>query len=131
MKSYIKIYGPPLKEALKSLRKVAVDFPEVCVMDQTISATLGLEDIRATGSGAVVGQGQFDSPVSIMNYFDSNELSEERCDTIISKSGESIGEYDFYYEWFTKPTISQIEDLIVKIDEALTPTGVRYTITTK
>ncbi len=58
-------------------------------------------------------------------------ISEERCDTIISKSGESLGEYDFYYEWFQKPTVSQIEDLITQIDEALTPTGVKYTITTK
>jgi hypothetical protein len=66
----------------------------------------------------------------VMNYF-GGDISEERCDTIISKSGESLGEYDFYYEWFKKPTVAQIQELIEKIDEALTPTKVKYTITTK
>jgi hypothetical protein len=68
----------------------------------------------------------------VMSYFGGpDEISEERCGTIISKSGESVGEYDFYYEWFKKPNVTEIESLIEKIDEALTPLGVRYTITTK
>ena len=51
--------------------------------------------------------------------------------TIISKSGESLGEYDFFFEWFTKPTMSQVLGLITKIDEAMEKVGCRYSITTK
>ena len=32
MKSYIKIYGPPIVKAVKALETVAVDMPEVCIM---------------------------------------------------------------------------------------------------
>ncbi len=131
MKSYIKLYGPPINTALKTLRSVAVDLPEVCVMDTALEAELGFGSIVGPGgiSGAG-GQASLDSVQMVMSYF-GNEIPEERCDTIISKSGERLGEYDFYFEWFQKPTVAQIEDLISKIDEALTPTGVRYTITTK
>ncbi len=37
MKSYIKIYGPPLLKAIKRLETVAVGFPEVCIMDTVIA----------------------------------------------------------------------------------------------
>jgi hypothetical protein len=133
MKSYIKLYGPPLADALKALRKLAIDFPEVCVMDNALESSLGLGSIRGPGgiSGAG-GQGTLGSVELVINYFGGpDEISKERCNTIISKSGESVGEYDFYYEWFKKPTVVQIEELIGKIDEALAPTGVRYTITSK
>ncbi len=124
MKSYIKLYGPPLAEAIKALRKVAVDFPEVCVMDSGIEAAISAPKVSGVGSQ--------DSVSMVMDFFGGpEEISEERCETIISKSRESVGKYDFYYEWYKKPSISQIEDLIAKIDEALAPTGVRYTITTK
>ena len=127
MKSYIKLYGPPIAAAVKALRNLAIDFPEVCVMDSALEASLGLGSISSIG-----GQGSLDSVSMVMSYFGGpDEISEERCDTIISKSGESLGEFDFYYEWFQKPTISQIEDLILKIDEALGPVGVKYTITTR
>ncbi len=133
MKSYIKLYGPPIAEAIKALRSLAVDFPEICVMDYALEASLGLGSI--TGPGGIPGaggQGSLDSVSMVMSYFGGpDEISKERCDTIISKSGESVGTFDFYYEWFQKPTVSQIEDLIVKIDEALGPVRVRYTITTK
>jgi hypothetical protein len=126
MKSYIKLYGPPIFEAIKALRKVAIDFPEVCVMDSVIEASIGIGSIIAPES-----QGPLDSP-DIMTLFGGPEaITEERCNDIISKSGESIGKYDFYYDWFMNPTITQIETLIEKIDEALAPTGVKYTMTTK
>ena len=133
MKSYIKLYGPPITEAIKALRKVAVDFPEVCVMDSSIEASLGIGGI--VGPGGIPGsggQGALGSAEMVMTFFGGpDEISEERCDTIISKSGESVGKFDFYFEWFQKPSVSQIEDLIAKIDEALGSIGVRYTITTK
>jgi hypothetical protein len=134
MKSYIKLYGPPVGEALKALRKVAIDFPEVCIMDPVIGADLGVGTV--TGPGGIPGSGgqgrSHESVDMVMSYFGGpSEISEERCDSIISKSGESVGKYDFYFEWFKKPTVSQIEALIEKIDEALAPLGVRYTITSK
>lgn len=131
MKSYIKLYGPPIGEALKALRSLAIDFPEVCVMDTALEASFGLGSIAGPGGIAGAGgQASMDSVQMVMSYF-GDDISEERCDTIVSKSGESLGEHDFYYEWFQKPTVQQVEDLISKIDEALAPIGVRYTMTTK
>jgi hypothetical protein len=131
MKSYIKLYGPPILEAIKALRSVAVDFPEVCVMDSALEAELGLGSVSGPGgvSGAG-GQPALDSVQMVMNYF-GGDISEERCGTIISKSGEKVGKYDFYFEWFKKPSVGQVEQLIELIDEALEPIGVKYTITTK
>lgn len=130
MKSFIKVYGPPLFKALKALEKVAVDLPEVCIMDHTIAASVGLP-----GSGfddATTSDTTMDSMSGIMTFFGGpSAISEERCDSIISKSGESLGVYDFYYEWFKVPSMAEVNSLIEMIDEALAPIGVKYTITTK
>ena len=116
MKSYIKIYGPPTIKAIKKLQKIAVGMPEVCIMDTLISQGLPV----------------FETVEDTMGYFGgASEITVERCNNIISKSGESLGEYDFYYEWFTKPNMDQLNGLIEKIDEAMTPLGCKYTITTK
>ena len=114
MKSYIKIHGPPIVEALDALEKIAVDMPEVCIMslDFAVGPHMGAEPL--------------------MNYFGGpGVISEERCGNIISKSRESLGEYDFFFEWFKNPTKENLRMLMKKIDEALSDVGVRYTITTK
>jgi hypothetical protein len=120
--SYIKIYGPPVLKAIKELEKIAVDMPEVCIMD-TIMA--GIPDYSTA----------FSDPDYTSSYFSQSlgsvELEVERCGTIISKSGERLGEYDFFFEWFTEPTMEQLNELIEKIDAALTPLGCKYTITTE
>ena len=116
MRSSIKIYGPPVLKAIKALEKVAIDMPEVCIMDTIISQ-----------AGPT-----FDDVTGMVEYFGGpGEITVERCNKIISRSGESLGEYDFYFEWFTEPTMEQLNILIEKIDEALTPLGCKYTITTK
>ena len=116
-------------DAIKALRKVAIDTLEVCIMDSGIAAAINLPTL---GGGVSSGGGTLDSMEGIQTFFGGiGTLSEERCDTIISKSGESLGKFDFFYEWFQKPSVSEIEDLITKIDEALEGTGVRYTLTTK
>ena len=116
MKSYIKIYGPPILKAIKTLEKAAIDFPEVCIMDTTIAA----------------GGPMFDSPNRIADIFGGyNEITVERCDNIISKASESLGEYDFFFEWFVNPSADQMNDLIETIDTALKPLKCMYTITTK
>jgi hypothetical protein len=72
------------------------------------------------------------SEANIQTYFAlAGMLTTERCSNIISKSGETLGEYDFYFEWFTNPSMEQINDIVEKIDEALAPLGCKYTITTK
>jgi hypothetical protein len=129
MKSYVKIYGPPLLKALKALEKVAIDMPEVCIMDTTIQAAVGAPEIPGASFGAA--DISFDTPEGVMTFFGIDDIPEERCDTIISKSGETLGEYDFFFEWFTKPNMAQVEDLIKRIDEVLEPLGVKYTLTTK
>lgn len=130
MISYVKVYGPPLLPALKTLEKVAIGMPEVCIMDTTIAASIGVP--RVGMSVIEMGEPALDTPDGVLKFFGGEDtISKERCDTIISKSGESLGEYDFYFQWFTKPTMKQVEDLIGRIDEALAPLGVKYTITTK
>jgi hypothetical protein len=42
-----------------------------------------------------------------------------------------LGENDFFFEWFTEPNVDQLNEIITKIDEAMTKIGCRYSITTK
>jgi hypothetical protein len=119
--SFVKIYGPPVLKAVKALEKIAVGMPEVCIMD---SVMLGGGDI-----------GAFSNPDYVASYFHAPgvpaTIDVKRCKTIISKSGEKLGEHDFFFEWFTKPSMDQLNHLIERVDEALTPLGCKYTITTK
>jgi len=116
LRSFIKIYGPPILKGIKALEKIAIDMPEVCIMDTIIAQSL-------PPSGPLEDTTGYFMPLG--------EISVERCNKIISKSGEVLGEYDFFFEWFTKPTMEQLNELIAKIDEVLTSIGSRYTITTK
>ena len=51
--------------------------------------------------------------------------------SMIKQGRELLGEYDFAFEWIGVPSTEQIGKLVRKIDEALVPTGCRYTITTR
>jgi len=116
LKSYIKIYGPPILKAIEALQKAAIDTPEVCIMDTIISQDLP----------------RFDTMEGTMDYFGGiGDITIERCNNIISKSGETLGEYYFFFEWFADPNQDQLNDLIEKIDSVLAPLGCKYTITTK
>ncbi len=116
MKSYVRIYGPPLLKAIKALEKLAVNMPEVCIMDTMIESSMP----------------QFNAQEGVMNYFSTmGGIPEKRCGTIISKSSTKLGDYDFIFEWFKEPKMEQINMLIEQIDEILAPLGVQYTITTK
>jgi hypothetical protein len=116
VKSYIKIYGPPTMKAIRALEKVAIDTPEVCIMDTIIA----------------VQEPRFNTEEAVIDYFSPvGEITLERCNNIISKAGETLGEYDFFFEWFTGPSMDQLNDVIEKVDEALAPLGCKYTITTK
>ena len=116
MKSYIKIYGPPVLKSLRALQAIAIETPEVCIMD-----TVMAQELPKLGTAD-----------AIMDFFShAGEITVERCDNIISESGGALGEYDFFFEWFVEPSQDQLNDLIEKVDEALGPLGARYTITTK
>jgi len=119
--SFIKIYGPPVLKAIRELGKIAVDMPEVCIMDTVIAST--------TSDPMMYGTPEFSS--GYFSNFYQGDIEVERCSNIISKSGQKLGEYDFFFEWFTDPTMDQINNLLEKIDETLTPLGCKYTITTK
>lgn len=99
-------------EALKALEKVAEELPE-------IKATYSV--LRAVPTPVFPPI----PPVVV------REEVVERKVKSISKFGTLLGEYDFFFEWEKDPTMEQIQTLITKIDEALSPLGCRYTITTK
>jgi hypothetical protein len=122
MISYIKIYGPPVYKAIKELEKIAVDMPEVCIMDTIIEAS-GSPVEGYHSHGQDMEQQEFAA-----GFFSPFGITSERCSTIISQSGQSLGEYDFYFEWFKEPTADELNNLIQKIDETLEPLGCRYTI---
>ncbi len=105
MKSFVKVYGPPLLKAIKALEKVAIGLPEVCIWDTVIAYS----PLTSGGSS---------NDEYVRDYFGGvGEMPEKRCSTIISKSGESIGEYDFFFEWFKEPTMDELNNLIEKVDE--------------
>ncbi len=129
MRSYIKIYGPPILEAIKTLEKIAINMPEVCIMDYVIAHDISKSIAEELDFGKVSAEGG-----SVPGFFMQRTgvvLPVERCHSIISKHGQKLGEYDFFFEWFEKPEISQLNELIRKIDAALKPLGCLYTITTK
>jgi hypothetical protein len=118
MKSYIKIYGPPLVEAFRALEKIAAEMPEVLISSFFHPLTPASSSI--TSGDAIV-------------YFDTylKDVPEKRRTRLISKSGHTLGENDFYFEWAKDPRWKELETLISKIDKALAPLGCKYTITTK
>jgi hypothetical protein len=129
MRSYIKIYGPPILEAIKELEKLAVDMPEVCIMDCVIARDLSPQIAKELGGTRVQPLGG-----SVPGFFMQRAgvvVPVERCHNIISKHGQKLGEYDFFFEWYEEPETSQLNDLIRRIDDALKPLGCLYTITTK
>lgn len=125
MISYVKIIGPPLYEAIKTLESVAVDMPEVCIMNTAI-----LQSDFTWGAGMQMSEA---ARTWSSSYFSDlpREITRERCSTIISKSGEKLGEYDFFFEWFREPSMDEIKMLMKAIDEALAPLGCRYMLTSK
>ena len=135
MRSYIKLLGPPIIEGIKALEKVAIDVPEVCMMHRAFVKGLSphiARDIGLEPQSTRVRVPRYDS-TGLVEYFRSSGVyvTQERCESIISESGQALGEYDFFFEWHEKPNTSQLRDLIVKIDEALADVGCLYSVNTK
>ena len=120
MKTYIKIYGPPVLEAIQTLERVAVEvskeFPDITYYDTLGGIALPYRDFSTIAADIA------DLEASAIEGFRRKLLSD---------SGWTLGDHDFYFEWAAKPTFDQLKVLISKVDEALKPLGCRYTITTK
>ena len=129
MKSYLKIYGPPIIEAIVQLERIAVGMPKVCIWNTQILRDIPPNLARDIG-GRAVSSTRTDW---VKAYYGRRNvvISGERCQSIISSSGDSLGDYDFFYEWLEGPSTEQLKMLIEKIDDALEPLGCRYNLTTK
>jgi len=128
VRSYIKLYGPPILKAIGALDKIAVSMPGVCMMN-----TMIIRGIPASLAADLGGQAIILQRDAVRGYFEASGVSipVERCENIISKSGEMLGEYDFFFEWFKEASQAQLNELIEKIDDSLISLGCYYTITTR
>ncbi len=117
MKSYVKVYGPPLLRALDELQKVADEMPNIPFYYHYVLGRIPV------GKSTV-------APIS-QEWLGIGEKYTAKYKTAVSKSGHTLGNYDFFFEWEKDPDYEQMCDLIDKIDKALTPLGCKYTITTK
>jgi hypothetical protein len=118
MKSYIKIYGPPILKALDELEKVAGEMPGISFYYHYI---LGFIPVGRSAT-APFGEGE---PLGV------GEKYKAKSKSLVSKSGYTLGDYDFFFQWEKEPDGEQLRNLIEKIENALTPLGCKYTITTK
>jgi hypothetical protein len=137
MMTFIKIFGPPVLKAIRALELIAVSMPEVRIMDTIIvqglpkamSRDVGVSQTQRAGRGSL---GLYPGG-RVRRYFSSHDIAVpvERTRSIVSDAGESLGDYDFFFEWVQEPTMEQVFDLIERIDAALAPLGCWYKITTK
>ena len=121
VKSYVRIYGPPLLKAIKALESVAVDMSnktEVKFSHKCVPYPTRLQSDRNDWNA----------------YLKNMQKTYKDCyepEKIISDASMTLGDYDFVFEWTSKPSIIQIEDLIASVDSALADVGVMYTLTTE
>jgi hypothetical protein len=119
--SYVRIYGPPLLKAIRALEGVAVEMShktEVKFSHKCVPYPTRLQADRNDWN----------------TYLQNLQKTYTDCyepEKIISDASMTLGEYDFVFEWARKPSITQIEDLIEKVDKALGEVGVLYTLTTE
>jgi len=121
VRSYVKIYGPPILKATKALEVVAVDMSKAIDVKFSHSCVPYPTRMQST-------KNDWDQYIQNMKriYVDCYEPVR-----LISESHQLLGEYDFFFEWTEEPKMSQIEGLLEKIDVALEGMGCSYTLTTK
>jgi len=120
-RSYIKIYGPPILKAIRALEKVAVDYSKTMMIRHynMLTPIPPLEPLP-------MGSSAYDQVL-----LPEIEMPVEEKIKLISKASDTLGDYDFFFEWGKEPTKQEVMDLIAKIDEALADCGCRYSIVTK
>ncbi len=121
VKSYVRIYGPPLLKAIKALEGVAV--------------TMSTKTEVKFSHKCVPYPTRMQSDKNDWNaYLQNMKKTYKDCyepEKIISDASMTMGDYDFVFDWTSKPSITQIEDLIARVDAALEKVGVMYTLTTE
>jgi hypothetical protein len=121
VKSYVRIYGPPLLKAIRTLEGVAVDMSketEVKFSHKCVPYPTRMQSDKNDWN----------------SYLQNMQKTYKDCyepEKIISDASMTLGDYDFVFEWTSKPSIKQIENLITKVDAALAKVGVLYTLTTE
>ncbi|MFH1179023.1 MAG: hypothetical protein V1710_01550 [Candidatus Bathyarchaeota archaeon] len=121
VKSYVRIYGPPLLKAIKALEGVAVTMStktEVKFSHKCVPYPTRMQSDKNDWNAYLQNMKK--------TYTDCYEPEK-----IISDASMTMGDYDFVFDWTSKPTITQIEDLIARVDAALEKVGVMYTLTTE
>ena len=121
VRSFVKLYGPPLLRSIKALEGVAVDMSKAV-------------DVKFSNRCIPYPRARQADSSDWDSYLDNMKKMYVDCYQpvrLISKAQEMLGEYDFFFEWAEKPTVKQIEDLLGKIDDALEGKGSYYTITTR
>ena len=121
VKSYVRIYGPPLLKAIKTLEGIAVELSnktEVKFSHKCVPYPTRLQSDKNDWNA----------------YLQNMQKTYKDCyepEKILSDASMTLGDYDFVFEWTSKPSIVKIEDLIKNIDAALKDVGVMYTLTTE
>ena len=121
VKSYVRIYGPPLLKAIKTLEGIAVELSnktEVKFSHKCVPYPTRLQSDKNDWNA----------------YLQNMQKTYKDCyepEKILSDASMTLGDYDFVFEWTSKPSMAKIEDLIKKIDAALKDVGVMYTLTTE
>lgn len=120
-KTNVRIYGPPLMKAIKKLEGVAVEMSkavEVKFSHKCVPYPTRLQSDRTDWNTYLKNLSN--------TYTDCYEPQK-----IISDASMTMGDYDFIFEWTTKPRMKQVQGLIEKIDKALDKVGVYYSLITE
>jgi len=121
-RSYIKVYGPPLLKAIRALEKVAVEFSKTTTI-RHYNILTPIPSYLDIGPGGIATYATALLP--------EIEIPADEKVKLVSKASDTLGDYDFFFEWAKEPTKQEVLELIAKIDEALSDCGCRYTIITK
>jgi hypothetical protein len=120
LRSYIKIIGPPIHEALLALKRIAEEMPEVSHREVFVETRQpDFTDMEATQD--------FLGNIHLQDY----PVHREGRARMIKRAEPMVGNYDFYFEWIRKPGTDDLMKLIKRIDAEFTRLGCKYTITTK
>jgi len=120
MRTYIKIIGPPLYEAVLALQRIAKEMPYVTNREVFIETKQpDFTDIDASRD--------FFMNIHLQDY----PIHREDQVNIIKRAEAVMGDYDFYFEWVRKPTVNDMIELVKRIDEEFSRLGCQYMIRTK
>lgn len=118
MKTYVKIEGKDFEPAIKKLEQLAVESPQICVMDMLMDQEMPGPDTSIT---------QINEEWT-RTYFGLTEaVDKEECSKIVAKSRE-LGDSSLFFEWLQEPNKKMLAELKEKIDKTLKPLGVKYTV---